>query len=119
MFCVYRTSPEELCQFEIVNSLYKTFYTFRHIQNNYIYNNTFLYVNIAVVVLLCGGGLEDDLDLLARLRLRVVLIISLASLSSRSNHGSSNSLREEVVTAHTRGHGDILGFHVRYSTSKC
>ena len=92
MFCVYRTSTEKLCQFEIVNLLYN-FIHFRRIQNNYIiYNNTFLYVNAVVVVLLCGGGLEDDPDLLARLRLRVVLIISLASLSSRSNHGSSNSL---------------------------
>ena len=96
MFCVYRTNTEELCQFEIVNSLYNFIHSGIY-KITIIYNNTFLYVNaVVVVVLLCGGGLEDDPDLLARLRLRVVLIISLASLSSRSNHGRSNSLQGEI-----------------------
>lgn len=40
------------------------------------------------------GGLETEPLLLALALLRVVRIVSLASLSSRLNHGSSNSLQQ-------------------------
>ena len=46
-----------------------------------------------VVVELLLGGLDTELVLPALVLLRVVRIVSLASLSSRLNHGSSNSLK--------------------------
>ena len=53
-------------------------------------------VNYVVAAEFALGGLETEPVLLALALLRVVRIVSLASLSSRLNHGSSNSLQYPI-----------------------
>lgn len=86
LFCLIRTSYQKLCSIEMrfmCNSIHtKT-------KQDVLY--MIMRVSYVVVELLLGG-LDTELVLPALVLLRVVRIVSLASLSSRLNHGSSNSL---------------------------